>query len=132
VEYVEADLFGWQPRRHAYDLCFFAFWLSHVPESRFDAFWTLVDTALRPGGRVFFIDSARSQLSTASDHDLAPTDQEATLRRLDDGSEFCIVKRFYAPEWLESRLADLGWRMQVHQTGEFFIYGAGERMAAGT
>ena len=128
VEYVEADLFEWQPRAGAYDLCFFAFWLSHVPESRFDAFWSLVDTALRPDGRVFFIDSARSQLSTASDHLLAPKDQEATLRRLDDGREFCIVKRFYTPGWLQSRLSELGWRVQVHQTGEFFIYGAGERM----
>jgi SAM-dependent methyltransferase len=132
VEYVEADMFDWQPKPDAYDLCFFAFWLSHVPESRFDAFWTSVETALRPGGRVFFIDSARSDLSTASDHRLAPTDDEATLRRLDDGREFRIIKRFYTPGWLESRLAELGWRIQVHETGEFFIYGAGKRMATGS
>jgi demethylmenaquinone methyltransferase/2-methoxy-6-polyprenyl-1,4-benzoquinol methylase len=128
VEYVEADLFEWQPKPGAYDLCFFAFWLSHVPESRFEAFWRMVGTALRPGGRVFFIDSDRSDLSTASDHRLAPTDQERMLRRLDDGREFCIVKRFYAPELLESRLAELGWRVQIHRTGEFFIYGVGERI----
>jgi demethylmenaquinone methyltransferase/2-methoxy-6-polyprenyl-1,4-benzoquinol methylase len=129
VQYVEADLFDWQPKPDAYDLCFFAFWLSHVPESRFDAFWKMVATALRPGGRVFFIDSDRSDRSSASDHRLPPADEETILRRLDDGREFCIVKRFYAPRWLERRLADLGWRIQVRRTGEFFIYGTGERTA---
>jgi SAM-dependent methyltransferase len=130
VEYVEADLFEWQPQPDAYDLCFFAFWLSHVPESRFEAFWRMVGTALRPGGRVFFIDSDRSDLSTASDHRLPPTDDETMLRRLDDGREFRIVKRFYSPEWLKRRLAELGWRVRINRTGEFFIYGAGERTAA--
>jgi demethylmenaquinone methyltransferase/2-methoxy-6-polyprenyl-1,4-benzoquinol methylase len=101
-----------------------------VPESRFEAFWEMLATALRPGGRVFFIDSDRSDRSTASDHRLPPADEETMLRRLDDGREFCIVKRFYAPEWLEDRLAELGWRMQVRRTGEFFIYGAGERIGA--
>jgi demethylmenaquinone methyltransferase/2-methoxy-6-polyprenyl-1,4-benzoquinol methylase len=131
VQYVEADLFDWQPKPDAYDLCFFAFWLSHVPESRFDAFWRMVATALRPGGRVFFIDSDRSDRSSASDHRLPPADEETMLRRLDDGREFCIVKRFYAPRWLERRLADLGWRIQVRRTGEFFIYGTGERTGSG-
>jgi demethylmenaquinone methyltransferase/2-methoxy-6-polyprenyl-1,4-benzoquinol methylase len=131
VEYVEADLFEWQPQPAGYDLCFFAFWLSHVPESRFETFWRMVATALRPGGRVFFIDSDRSDRSTASDHRLPPADEETMLRRLDDGREFCIVKRFYAPRWLECRLAELGWRVQVRRTGEFFIYAAGERIGSG-
>lgn len=127
VEYVQADLFEWQPKAAAYDLCFFAFWLSHVPESRFEAFWRMVGSALRPGGRVFFIDSDRSDLSTASDHRLPSADDETMLRRLDDGREFCIVKRFYAPNWLTTRLTDLGWQVRITRTGEFFIYGAGER-----
>ena len=34
------DLFDWSPTsRH--DVVFFGFWLSHVPEDRFDAFYTL-------------------------------------------------------------------------------------------
>jgi trans-aconitate methyltransferase len=31
VRYVEADLFAWEPER-TYDVCFFSFWVSHVPE----------------------------------------------------------------------------------------------------
>ena len=46
-------------------------------------------------------------------------------RRLDDGREFRIVKRFYDPCGLQSELASLGWAFQVAGTGEFFIHGTG-------
>lgn len=55
VRFIQADLFTWQPDRR-YDSVFFGFWLSHVPEERFDSFWALVAAALKPNGRVFFVD----------------------------------------------------------------------------
>src|SRR5438270_333279 len=67
VEYIEADLFTWLPRRR-YDAVFFSFWLSHVPADRFDAFWAMVARALMPGGAAYLIDSAFDRSSTAKDH----------------------------------------------------------------
>lgn len=125
VQYVQADLFAWDPPKAAFDVCFFSFWLSHVPESRFAAFWEKVRAALRPAGRVFLIDSARSEQSGATDHAQPPEGQETMTRRLDDGSEFQIVKRYYDPRGLERRLARLGWAVAAQTTGEFFIYAAG-------
>ncbi len=127
VSYVQADLFEWAPPRAEYDGCFFAFWLSHVPEARFEPFWEQVREALRPGGRVFFLDSARDERSTARDHQLPEPDEETMNRRLDDGREFQIVKRFYEPEPLQRRLAGLGWEVEVRRTERFFIYGTGGR-----
>jgi len=125
VEYIQADLFQWVPPAAGFDVCFFGFWLSHVPESRFDAFWSAVLAALKPGGRVLFFDSARAEHSGARDH-VAPADGEDTMtRRLDDGSEFRIVKRYYQPASLRERLEALGWRVEVDRTAEFFIYGSG-------
>jgi demethylmenaquinone methyltransferase/2-methoxy-6-polyprenyl-1,4-benzoquinol methylase len=49
VEYIEADLFAWQPARR-YDFVFMSFWLSHVPAARFDGFFDTVARALAPGG----------------------------------------------------------------------------------
>jgi demethylmenaquinone methyltransferase/2-methoxy-6-polyprenyl-1,4-benzoquinol methylase len=122
VSYVQADLFGWEPPRHAFDACVFAFWLSHVPEHRFDAFWEMVATALRPGGRVLLIDSARSERSKARDHTMPAEGSDTERRRLDDGREFEIIKRYYEPAALRKRLAPLGWDCEPHSTGEFFIY----------
>jgi 2-polyprenyl-3-methyl-5-hydroxy-6-metoxy-1,4-benzoquinol methylase len=49
VSYVQADLFAWEPEQ-TYDVCFFGFWLSHVPEAQFENFWTKVRRALGPEG----------------------------------------------------------------------------------
>jgi demethylmenaquinone methyltransferase/2-methoxy-6-polyprenyl-1,4-benzoquinol methylase len=125
VEYVQADLFEWQPPVAEFDVCFFGFWLSHVPAGRFESFWSNVRAALRPKGRVFFVDSARSDRSTAADHVLPGEDEETLVRKLNDGREFRIVKRFYAPGRLRRRLSELGWDVDVRATGEFFIYGSG-------
>ena len=48
VEFIEADVFAWEPSRR-FDTVFFAFWLTHVPPTRFTAFWSMVGRALAPG-----------------------------------------------------------------------------------
>ncbi|MGH2442824.1 MAG: class I SAM-dependent methyltransferase [Chloroflexota bacterium] len=124
VTYLQADLFSWQPE-HLYDVVFFGFWLSHVPEDRFAAFWDTVARCLRPGGRLFFVDSLRAETSTAVDHQLGSEDSTLTTRRLNDGQEFRIVKIFYVPEELQARLASLGWEITVRSTPRYFVYGHG-------
>ena len=57
VRFLRADLFGWEPDQR-YDGVFMGFWLSHVPPSRFAAFWQFVDRCLLPGGSVLFVDDA--------------------------------------------------------------------------
>lgn len=123
VRYVRTDLFDWRPGA-AYDAVFFGFWLSHVPPERFDDFWDLVRSALKPGGRVFFVDSLRVETPAEREHSSEP-DGHTTLRRLSDGREFQIVKIFYDPDELSSRLRDMGWDIQVRTTENHILYGAG-------
>jgi SAM-dependent methyltransferase len=127
VAYRQADLFTWEPQEAAYDVCFFGFWLSHVSERFFETFWEKVRRALVPDGRVFFVDSAGGDLSSGVDRKL-PEAGETMVRRLEDGREYRIVKRFYEPQALQDRLADLGWDVQVASTTEYFIYGQGSPM----
>src|SRR5579864_1437476 len=105
VNYVQADLFTWQPERE-YDGVFFGFWMSHVPLERLDAFLRLVAAALRPGGKLFFMDSRREPTSTAADHRLPDEGQQLMMRKLNDGRAFEIVKIFYEPAHLVSRFAE--------------------------
>lgn len=121
VDYVVADIFAWHPQRR-FDFVLFAFWMSHVPPSRFQAFWTLVRRALGPGGRVFFVDSLAEQGATARDQ--APLDDSGVARRrLNDGREFDIVKVYYEPASLERRLRTLGWAGWIRASGRHFVYG---------
>jgi ubiquinone/menaquinone biosynthesis C-methylase UbiE len=127
ARYVEADLFDWRPDA-AYDAVFFGFWLSHVPPERFEAFWELVRSAVRPGGRVFFVDSLGPETPDEKERRSRDPQGHTTIRRLDDGREFRIVKIFYDPATLERRLAGLGWNVSVHTT-EHLLYGFGEPLA---
>lgn len=126
VEYVQADIFDWDPPRR-YDAVFFSFWLSHVPPSRFEEFWNLVGRSVRSGGNVFFLDSRRhpeyqwsdgQKIGGASD----ATDHRVT-RELKDGRRFDIVKVYYHPQRLSERLAELSWEGEVSETPDFFLYG---------
>ncbi len=128
VEYVEADLFSWTPSQR-YDAVFFSFWLSHVPQDRFAAFWETVAAALHPDGAAYLIDSAFDRTSTARDHVLPDQDSGIVARKLNDGREFRIVKLFYEPEALTERLAELGWSSVLHRTANYFIYGHAQRRA---
>jgi len=125
VEYVNADLFSWTPSE-TYDYIFFSFWLSHVPSSRFDNFWTTIEDALAPDGQVFFVDSRFEPESTASDHPAIDRNGVAR-RRLNDGREFEIVKVFYEPSALEQALSDRDWTGYVRSTSRFFLYGCVRR-----
>jgi 2-polyprenyl-3-methyl-5-hydroxy-6-metoxy-1,4-benzoquinol methylase len=122
VVYVQADIFSWKPT-DTFDAVFFSFWLSHVPPGQFDGFWDNVRAALKPKGRVFFVDSLLEQSSTALDH--GPLDQSGVVRRrLNDGREFEIVKVFHDPAVLEQRLLERGWKGSVRSTGTFFLHGS--------
>ena len=121
VQYEIVDLFSWTPAAQ-FDAVFFAFWLSHVPPVKFDAFWRTVRSLLKPGGRAFFVDSLLEQTSTAKDHQ-GLDDSGVVHRKLNDGREFDIVKVFYQPEQLQTRLTAFGWSGKVHASGKFFYYG---------
>ena len=124
VRYLQTDLFSWQPNP-VYDFVFFGFWLSHVPEARFEAFWRLVQRACAPGATIFFVDNRREPTSNAVDQRPGSPDDETVRRRLEDGSEFTIIKRFFEPVALEHRLRALGFEFRVRETANYFVHGHG-------
>jgi demethylmenaquinone methyltransferase/2-methoxy-6-polyprenyl-1,4-benzoquinol methylase len=121
AELVRADVFDWRPAER-FDLVFFSFWLSHVPEERFDEFWGLVRDALAPGGRVFLVDSGVGDTAhTGTDQ----ADGEET-RSLADGRTFRIVKRRWTPEELAARVRSLGFDLELRDTANgHFLVGRG-------
>jgi demethylmenaquinone methyltransferase/2-methoxy-6-polyprenyl-1,4-benzoquinol methylase len=118
---LRADVFAWEPGER-FDLVFFSFWLSHVPEERFDEFWALVRAALAPDGRVFLVDSG------AGDTAHTGTDQAEgqETRSLSDGRTFRIVKRRWSPGELAERVRPLGFELDLRDSANgHFLYGDG-------
>jgi SAM-dependent methyltransferase len=121
VHFVEANLFEWRPQRR-YDGVFFGFFLSHVPDERFESFWHVVAEALNDGGRVVFIDDA-----LRSEEELVYGPRSPVVRRtLSDGSRHRVVKMPHTPQGLQRRLAGLGWEFEMHDAAPFF-WGVGRR-----
>ncbi len=123
VEYVQADLYEWAPPDgETFDLIAFGFFLSHVPPDYLAAFWARLRSWLAPGGRVWFCDDAAGPGrpyfgATVEGVPIANT------RAFDTDTEYRIVKIFWHPRDLASRLAELGWDAEVHSTGEHFLVG---------
>ena len=122
VRLVQADLFTWTPDDR-YDVVFFGFWISHVPEARFESFWSLVANALRPGGVVFFFDDSFRPESELIEGQASPVVQ----RRLNDGTAFNVLKVPWQPSDLEDRLRALEWNVTVTGTSGPFYWGTGGR-----
>ncbi len=108
VRFICTDVLRWLPNR-CFNLVFFAAWLSHVPDDRFDAFFTALRARLAPGGLVAFVDEHVSLQSKER-----PTANSGVVRRtLSDGSEYRIVKIFVDPPSLTNRLRALGWTAEM-------------------
>ncbi|WP_432252957.1 class I SAM-dependent methyltransferase [Streptomyces sp. HNM1019] len=118
VRFLEADLFEWQPPRR-YDTVFFAFWLSHIPPAWLPGFWNTVAAALAPGGKAIFIDDGPA--GAAYEEVLADQSAPAALRRLDDGSQYRIVKVFHDARALTDDLTALGWSVRIRTVAGNFI-----------
>ena len=113
---------AWAEPDRPVDAVFTGFWLSHVPRARLAEFLGIVRRWLKPGGTFAFIDSLADPQSSAADHP-TPAD-DASLRRLDDGREFTIVKVYYSPGELEAALTAAGFSdARVTTTGRFFLTG---------
>ena len=139
VTYTLTDLFYWQPVM-AYNAVFMGFWLSHVPPALLYDFIGTVAGALKPGGKLFFVDSLAEPSATAKDlvgslvkdlahreasPKLAQSDYSTITRRLNDGREFQVVKVYYLPDDLADRFRAYDLSVTVKQTDNFFLYGWG-------
>jgi 2-polyprenyl-3-methyl-5-hydroxy-6-metoxy-1,4-benzoquinol methylase len=122
VQFIEANLLSWQPQT-TYDAVVFGFWISHVPENSFDAFWSLVSACLNKEGRVFFMDDNHRTEAEL----IEGPDSPMVQRRLNDGTPFRVVKVPYDAAQLEARLRAMGWDITVQATAGPFYWGQGQR-----
>ena len=122
VRYGIADAFALEAT-HDRDVVFFGFFLSHVPPTRFEAFWGILESLLAPGGRIFFVDEGRHFLWREDWLDEAAG---VVRRPLSDGTVHRAVKVLWRPDELEQRLIALGWSASVKAEGPFY-WGTAQR-----
>ena len=121
IDFQQVDLFEWSPET-SYDLVFFAYWLSHVPPEKLDAFLAKVYQATKTGGTVFMIDSRHNAYSSAENHPDPDLENHTHMRLLNDGQAYTIYKVFYTPEILDAAFRKAGFSPNVQITENYVIY----------
>ena len=125
VDYALCDLFEWQPQEQV-DMVFFGFWLSHVPADKLTGFLRALRAALKPGGRLFLVDSlAPDQSNPRTGTQSLSADRQQ--RELKDGRQYEIVKIYYEPGALSAILRENGFDIEAQATDSFFLYADGVR-----
>jgi demethylmenaquinone methyltransferase/2-methoxy-6-polyprenyl-1,4-benzoquinol methylase len=130
VTLVQADLFTWQPDRR-WDAVFFVHWLAHVPPEELPRFWATLDRALKPGGKVVFVDVTAEE--KAIEEEVGEESSVPVITRsLNDGRRFTVVKTYWEPGQLLALLATWGWRGTAvpvaKNEGRGFVYYTVERV----
>jgi 2-polyprenyl-3-methyl-5-hydroxy-6-metoxy-1,4-benzoquinol methylase/ribosomal protein S18 acetylase RimI-like enzyme len=121
VDYRLEDVFAWDTDER-FDVIVSGFFVSHIPPSRFEGFFTKLARWLRPGGLLWLVDDANPWSTPSADAaSLAQTHH--AHRRLVGENEYTIVKLFYPPEVLADRLERIGWDADLRSTGEHFLVG---------
>jgi 2-polyprenyl-3-methyl-5-hydroxy-6-metoxy-1,4-benzoquinol methylase len=126
ASFQQLDLFDWEPGR-TWDGLFVGYFLSHVPAARYEQMLAAIGTAIRPGGAFAMIDGRREERSSSPDQPPPGPDTEIMTRRLNDGREFTIVKRYDEPEDLRAALARHGIQAEVRTTDTHYLYAIGRK-----
>lgn len=115
-------------RRH--DALLAAFWWSHVPLARLDAFLAGAEEAIAPGGLLVFVDNRYVEGSSTP---LARRDPEGNtfqLRNLADGSMHEVLKNFPGANELRARAGHRGTGVRIEQTEYYWLLSYRSRSAA--
>jgi hypothetical protein len=127
ITLTEADVFDWDHHGRAFDTIIFSAWLHHVPHSRFERFWQIIDGLLAEHGEVIFdFPDARVPSPGLAEVPDEPTSGYSFYAPVDgisirdyDGRRWPVVHNLWDPAELSARLADLGWHMTAIDTGLF-------------
>lgn len=126
TSYQRLDLFEWSPER-VWDGLFVGYFLSHVPSEHYEQMLAAIAAAIRPGGVFAMIDGRREERSSSPDQPPPGPETQVMTRRLNDGREFTIVKRYDEPDELRQALARHGIAADVRLTDTHFLYATGQK-----
>lgn len=120
TEVICGDFFSYPFRPDKYDSALIGFLLSHLAEAEEDSFFHILKRILKAGGKFVIIDGVWSK-------ERAATSSKTGLvkRRLHDGHEFTIFKRYFEKQDLHDLAKKHGLALDVIHSGKVFVAAAG-------
>ena len=114
---IRGDVFKDLPLNHEYNTAVSGFLISHFNDAEIKRFLSVVKEVLKPGGTFVIIDSIwGDEVKT-----FHKTQSGAVTRRLYDGREFRIFKRFFTQEELRHITAQNAVMLEIVYWGKVFF-----------
>lgn len=114
------DFFSYPAMPNKYDSALIGFLLSHLTEAEEQDFFHILKRILKPEGRFVIIDSTWSQERAATNHKTG-----FDKRKLHDGREFTIFKRYFEKKDLHNLARKHGLNLDIIHWGRVFLAAAG-------
>jgi ubiquinone/menaquinone biosynthesis C-methylase UbiE len=111
--FIRGDVFEYEFAPRAYDCALVGFLLSHVAEEQEHLVMQALRETLRPGAPFLILESAWTELRAGFNE---KTERQA--RRLNDGTEFKIYKRYISREDIGAWERNYGLRTTIEHFGE--------------
>ena len=121
AEVICDDLFSYPLRQSRYDSALIGFLLSHLTDAEEQDFFNILKRILKAGGKFFIIDSVWSQEMRVGIRNKTGFNK----RRLHDGREFTIFKRYFEKQDLHDLAERHGLDLDVIHSGKVFVAAAG-------
>lgn len=114
VEFVEDDAYTLDRLgNRRFDCCYAMHWVSHVPLSRWNAFFESLHTRLKPGATVVLADDIRRLDDTDPYYSKLADRDSYEIRQLPDGTVYEIVKTYFTPDMLRRLLAPFADKLVI-------------------
>lgn len=120
IRIIRGDIFNYPFLNSRYDSALIGFLISHLSDAEERRLFEILGRILRPSAKFVIIDSVWSE-------ERAATRSRTGLqkRRLNDGREFEIYKRYFTKEDLKDMAEKHGMKLDVVQRGRAFITAVG-------
>lgn len=125
VDRCRADAYRLPVAAGIADVCFFGFWLSHVPVSRAPEFVREARRIVRPGGEIWLLDSRQASTSGKNSQKVAGQKVQQQRRTLNDGRDFEIWKIYWSLSDLRYLLGLVCDDVELTTTPTYFVMARG-------
>jgi len=122
VKFEIVDAYSIPDTLGQFDAAFAGFWISHVPQSRLQAFLTNLHRRMQPGSTVLFIDN---EYVEGSNHPITEQDDEGNTyqtRKLLDGTFHRVLKNFPSENDLINMIDGLGVKPEYRKLDYYWTF----------
>ena len=121
VKFINDDALSLSKIKNIFNSAFCGFWLSHIQKKKIESFIINLHTKLKPGSVVVMIDNNYVVGSSTPVNIKDEAGNTYQLRKLEDGSEYEVLKIFYLKDELKNIFKNCSSNFEIINLKYFWV-----------